>query len=80
MQYGQACKLARPNNFYAPHRRQYINHTLYFIRGNVVRSDHTLLQHQLCIGKEEIRKSLLKWNVSNIKGEVANELRKNGQV
>ena len=31
---------------------------------------------QLCIGKEEIRKSSLKWNVSNFKGESANELRK----
>ena len=64
-QLGRARRLARLNRFYTPKQsRLSINHLAYFIHGYSVGSDHVLVQLEICIGKESVRKSAYKWNLS----------------
>lgn len=68
--------MARLDRFYTPNsNRGNMRYTDYFIHGYSVGSDYSLVQIGMCIGQDNVRNSPFKWNVSHLRGEVANQLR-----
>lgn len=75
-QAGQTRRLARLDRFYTPtHSRVRIYQTAYYIHGHSVGSDHSPVQLELSIGSKEVMKSIFKWNVAHLQGEMIDMLR-----
>lgn len=68
-QQGKARRLARLDRFYTPiNSGLHILLVSYFIHGYIVSLDFAPVQIELNIGKEEVKKSHFKWNVSHLSG------------
>lgn len=53
-----------------------MKHTIYFIHGYSVGSDHSPVQLEVAIGQGEVQKSTYKWNVAHLGGDIGDKLRK----
>ena len=52
-----------------------MKHTIYFIHGYSVGSDHSPVQLEVAIGQGEVQKSTYKWNVAHLGGDIGDKLR-----